>query len=450
MAPYTPLPGYDTGGSINFDPVNTGIKSVGNALAQRRMEDNNRNTTNALSRLDYAAAQASTSDPALALGIGNAQLQKGRDDRANRSADQDYQHKAAQHLAGIAQMTLQAAPEQRATMMQKLYASQPDIAQHLTKYGVDPNDHEGAAKFMIAEARGYINPNEEALSKAQLAHMQGQNALLPLQKQQLEQGIAQGAQKQQLLKDFLSDGSGNAAPAQPQQPGQTAPPGRQSQIMDPRRIMALEAAGVLPAGAGKVMTEDPQYQQAQRMKAAQSQGLDLKDPATQQYVLTGSYPKIEKNYPAIQKADDKLGEIDNSIDTAKDAVRLNKEAYSGWAPETRAWLGGMIGLTSAQKTQEYQAASKLMSQEIAKGNSIGRVNQFEQRLMADLQGGLNQTVEARGAILDRALKHIQSRREVVARQSDELRTGNYYKPKTDAQPQGPIDMGGGFKIEKVQ
>ena len=161
------LPAYSTGGPIDFSGLQKGFDDVNNALADQRKRQMGQNVTNALARGDYSGAMGATNDPALAVHIGQAQV-------AKRSADQDYEAKTAKHMAGISQMILAAPPDQGQAMMQKLYASQPDIASHLTKYGVDPNDHVGAAKFMIAEARGYVNPNEEAMEKAKLGLVQAQ------------------------------------------------------------------------------------------------------------------------------------------------------------------------------------------------------------------------------------------------------------------------------------
>ena len=174
MPNYVQLPSYNPGGGANFEPLNQGIDSLGNALARRRTDDNNRNTNALMARGDYSGAQASTNDPTLALHIGNAQRQQGQDARAARADDLSYEQKKAQHIAGIAQMALKQTPDQRAAMMGNLYAQQPDLAQHLVKYGQDPNNHEASAKFMIAEARGFVNPNEEAMDKAKLGLIQAQ------------------------------------------------------------------------------------------------------------------------------------------------------------------------------------------------------------------------------------------------------------------------------------
>jgi hypothetical protein len=221
------------------------------------------------------------------------------------------------------------------------------------------------------------------------------------------------------------------APAQQSAPVQPQPSGGISAPMDPRRVAAGVAAGLIPPEAGKMMIDgDEQSKVRSRAQVAGQLGMDPEDPATKQYLLTGQIPKMERNYPAINKADEATANIDNSIDTADDALRLNKNAYSGFAPETRAWLGGMVGLQGAKDTQQYQYDAKLLSQELAKSLSAGRVNQFEQKLMSDLQGGLSQPPEVREKILQTARGHLQRKRDLAAKQAEELRNGTYYAPRS--------------------
>ena len=418
MAGYAPLPAYQAPNALNFQPLSQGIDDLAGGIKQGRLNALNQQIGQAAASGDWKGAQnAAFGAGQIDQGLGLAKYKQQAD-----AAALDHEQKVAQHTAGISQMVLSAPPDQGRAMMQKLYQSQPDIAQHLARYGVDPSDHQSAAKFMIAEARGYVNPLEEQLSRAQLEHAQGQIALLPLQKQQMEQGIAQGAQKQQLLKVFL-------------QGGQASNDG----VMDPRQIMALEAAGVLSPGAGKVATEDPRYQQQQRMKAAQVQGLDMSDPATKEYVLTGSYPKIEKNYPAISKADDAVLDTQKSLDTANKAIELNKNTMQGPMTGWRASVGGWMNNDQAKATQQYETFAKMLSQEIAKGNSIGRTNATEQQLMAKLVGGVDQPRDVREAILKEVQTHLADKHQLNVQRANELRTGTYYRPGHQQGAQQPAN-----------
>jgi hypothetical protein len=163
MAGYAALPQYNPGGAVNFDPLNQGIDSVGNALARRRIEDNNRNTNALMAKRDYAGAQASTSDPALALQIGQAQ-------RADQSASLDNESKLAHLYGGVGQMILNEKDDAKANAMWgHVVASHPEFVTNLQKYGIDPNNHRAGAQFITAQAAGYKDPGEQALNKATIA-----------------------------------------------------------------------------------------------------------------------------------------------------------------------------------------------------------------------------------------------------------------------------------------
>lgn len=216
-----------------------------------------------------------------------------------------------------------------------------------------------------------------------------------------------------------------AQPMQPQQPRQQ---GGFGPGMSPEMLMKAEIAGLVPAGAAKVVTENPQYQIQQRRQAAGQMNLDPQDPATNQYILTGSYPKIEKNYKAIDMADDKLVDINNSLDTAKTALAKNKTSLEGPATSWRAMIGGWVGEKASLDTQAYETYAKMLSQEIAKSNSLGRTNATEQQLMARLIGGTAQPRSVREEILTDVAKHLDNKRVAQEQRADELRSGTYYRP----------------------
>ena len=214
-------------------------------------------------------------------------------------------------------------------------------------------------------------------------------------------------------------------PMQPQQPRQQ---GGFGPGMSPEMLMKAEIAGLVPAGAAKVVTENPQYQIQQRRQAAAQMGLNPQDPATHQYVLTGTYPKVEKNYPAIAKADDAVLDNQKSLDTSRNALAFNRKSIEGPFVGTRAMIGGWMGDDASIATQEYETAAKMLSQEIAKGNSMGRVNAGEQAMMAKLVGSVNQPKAVREQVIQEAQKHILERKALNEQRADELRNGTYYSP----------------------
>ena len=225
MPNYVQLPSYNPGQGADFTSLNQGIDSIGNALAKRRTDDNNRNTTNALARGDYAGAQASTSDPALALNIGNAQ-------RQNDAASEDLLSKRIDRVGGIAQMALtEKDPAKRAQIMQSMYDSHPGLSDHVAKFGFDPNDHTSTANFLAAEAQKYRDPLDRDFKQAQ-TELARSSASLNQQRGQFYQARADnvgnpGVVNHQSLGRWVKRGSdGTPTLANPGEPGAFQLPGR--------------------------------------------------------------------------------------------------------------------------------------------------------------------------------------------------------------------------------
>ena len=188
MAGYAPLPAYQTPNALNFQPLSQGIDDLASGIKQGRTNALNRDIGQAAAAGDWKGAQnAAFNGGQIDQGMGIAKYKQQSD-----AAALDHERKVAQQTAGIAQMIMQAPPEQGRAMWQKMNEAHPEMGSHLAKYGIDPSDHIGAAKFMIAEARGYVNPNEEAMQREQLNYLRNQNAMAPLQRQQAELTIAQG------------------------------------------------------------------------------------------------------------------------------------------------------------------------------------------------------------------------------------------------------------------
>ncbi|MFZ4748112.1 MAG: hypothetical protein ACOYLK_14690 [Sphingomonas sp.] len=144
MASYLPLPAYQVPRNALLDvsgisdAIDTGIK-----VKQQGVENQFRNEQLDMQRQQFSATQADRAD---------AKLEK---------------FKTA--AAGIAQ-TIMDDPDQAraATQWQRLVSSDPRWKTALSQYGVDPNDHRGGAKLIIAQARGYQDPLERQKSQAQV------------------------------------------------------------------------------------------------------------------------------------------------------------------------------------------------------------------------------------------------------------------------------------------
>lgn len=249
------------------------------------------------------------------------------------------------------------------------------------------------------------------------------------------------------LRGAMADG---AAPPQqqpqapPQQPQQAMPPASPSaapgggQGVDPkmqRMIDNMPALHAMFPDMAKGVMESPAYKQAQtaaqiqqRARDAESLGIEAGSPEYRQYVLTGHLPKIDPDRSAIRKADENLVHIDNTMDRANRAIELNKDAYTGPTAGLRSTVGGWFGADGAEKTQLYENNAKMLAAELARGVVGGRVTNYEMELMQRLNAGINQPENVRREILQDTVKHLQKSRDLVQRQSEELRAGTYYKP----------------------
>lgn len=121
-------------------------------------------------------------------------LQEQANTRASESHDMEMQKAKVGQIAGIAAAALnEKDPARQAQMMQQAYALHPGIADHLTKAGVNPGDHVGTAKFLLAEARGFgvYNPLDDEAKRAGIAQTRASTAatnasMMQLQKQSPE------------------------------------------------------------------------------------------------------------------------------------------------------------------------------------------------------------------------------------------------------------------------
>lgn len=358
------------------------------------------------------------------LGLKNAreeeQYQRQRDQQAQR--DQVWNGMFA---SGQAQKSFGGLPP---GMLPVLQAAGPDQGVQL------------AAKGLMSKS----DAEQQARLQAQHAAIQFEYQKKLLEMQQA-QGLAQKQKEMELINGMVQKGAPQPAQAPQAQPPagmQVAPQSGQPvpQMAPPNPyapyLQNMPAIHMINPNFAKGIMETPGYKSAQtaaeqqgRLEQVQKMGIDPLSPEGRGYVLTGHLPKQEPDRVAINKNDDQRVEVGNAIDNAENAKKLNKQAYVGWAPETRAMIGGWFGLDSAAKTQEYQKAATLLSQQIAKANSGGRVNAFEQRLMEHLMGGLNMSEGARAQILDDAIKHLKRRQELLDRRDTEFRNGRYYNPQ---------------------
>jgi hypothetical protein len=95
-----------------------------------------------------------------------------------RNSGLEYEKNLANLTGGVAQSALSLPdPAARAKVWQGIVSSHPDYAKNLIAHGVDPNDVDGGLNFIVNEAKGYQNPLDVAVKKAQLSGLQAENAV---------------------------------------------------------------------------------------------------------------------------------------------------------------------------------------------------------------------------------------------------------------------------------
>lgn len=185
-------------------------------------------------------------------------LQQRADSRAAESHDLEQQKAKVQHIAGVAQMADQEAdPARKAAIMGQIYKMHPDLVPHMAANGFDPNDHANVPKMLIAEARGFVDPQAESLKKAQIAHMEAQTANIGADNykagdgfiynsrtgkvEKLPEDVAKASTKTSLVPIWGQDESGNLVLMQPNSRGEAVqtklPPG----ILPTKGIQKIDA-----------------------------------------------------------------------------------------------------------------------------------------------------------------------------------------------------------------
>lgn len=111
----------------------------------------------------------------------------------SKSANLDYETKLATRSAGIAQMAMaEKDPARKAAMIERMYSLAPNYRDNLTAHGINPDDHDGVANFVIAQARGYQDPMETELQRLKLAGARSDLATADLNRQKIKREMELG------------------------------------------------------------------------------------------------------------------------------------------------------------------------------------------------------------------------------------------------------------------
>lgn len=134
----------------------------------------------------YATAMQ-RGDPELAMKI--------RSDATQQQLAQLQNEKAAAALYGAAAARVvdERDTTRQAAMMQRIYASHPEFAGRLKQYGIDPNDHTSAARFIMDQALGIGGGIEQQAMRAKIGLTAAETAKASEEARSLKLGTDVGA-----------------------------------------------------------------------------------------------------------------------------------------------------------------------------------------------------------------------------------------------------------------
>lgn len=179
-----------------------------------------------------------------------------------------------------------------------------------------------------------------------------------------------------------------------------------------------------------------------RKKIAADLGLVPGSPAYQSYTATGKMGRDETvtagDRKAIREADKEVVDYDLALAQLNKALELNKTAGSGFGNETFSNIRNKTGFQNPQSLAAGNLQNILSTEaiknmsETLKGASTDR----EMFKFIELAGDVSLAPELRQQYLEAAVRKMQAHRALAARQSNEIRGGDYYKAPDKAEAGG--------------
>lgn len=153
----------------------------------------------------------------------------------------------------------------------------------------------------------------------------------------------------------------------------------------------------------------------------------------------GSFKAVYESPPKptqLQAADKKeIIESDQAAQSGKSAVKglnkaleLNDQAYAGPLAQTRGWISSLFGSEGGKATEAVGNIITAQALDQLKAVFGGMPTEGERKILLDIQGSTNQAPAVRKAIWERAIDMAEQRISFNERQSQALRSGEYYQP----------------------
>lgn len=296
---------------LNMQPVNNALEGV------RDQNNANRNALLQQSQMDLQTKQFEQNSKTVAM---------------------QQEKMMAERSAGLAQMALQEKdPTRQAAIMQRVYSLSPDYTKNLVAHGIDPNDHSTVANFLIAEARGYRDPQDAQLKALQIQNAQSGISTNDLQRQKLQMEIDQAKNMNSMFAD---------SPAPQGQPQQAVPVPAEGagRFAAPNLTQQPSAPQARPSGLSAAIQALPPERQAAFKLAWQSGQRDeaikiLKESGTATSIGDKT---VDKAFAKTYEEDMVSGALFDSLNSLKTLRGIAGELGSKNAPSVSGPYWGMV------------------------------------------------------------------------------------------------------------
>jgi hypothetical protein len=146
-------------------------------------------------------------------------------------------------------------------------------------------------------------------------------------------------------------------------------------------------------------------------------------------IATGAPRMDATTQKAIDEADDFVLQNTGALNALKQALQLNKTAYSGALAGARAAM--VTNTISTQAARDTELLGNLVTNQALqslRSTFGGNPTEGERKILLDVAGSVNQTAPVREEIFKRAQKAAEDRLVFNKQKADSLRGGTYYKP----------------------
>lgn len=130
----------------------------------------------------------------------------------------------------------------------------------------------------------------------------------------------------------------------------------------------------------------------------------------------------------VYDSDESVRAGTQALGTLDRALELNKTAFDGLAPATRAWVGSQFGNEASKDTRELRNVVTGLALEQLRLTFGGSPTEGERQILVELQGSLDENEDVRKRIYDRAKEAVQKRVAFNREQARAIRSGEYFQP----------------------